>query len=117
MHGHVRQNHRISGGRGNPVAVGIHDKRGIIDDLTMSGSDHFDIIGLKFLQILFDNASEGHHDFGKIALGRLMEATFIRDKEVACCDMGTEKITTEKDFVFFQIGRHGLRPVNPGGHV
>ncbi|GBE34202.1 hypothetical protein BMS3Bbin06_00722 [bacterium BMS3Bbin06] len=28
--------------------------------------------------------------------------------------MGTEKITAEQDLVFFQIGRHSLRPVNPG---
>ncbi len=82
--------------------------------MSMTRSDHFYIVRRELPQVLFDHVPEGHHDLGIVALGGLINASFIGNVEIGRRNMGAEKVTTEKDPVFFQICHHGLRPVNPG---
>lgn len=66
----------------------------------MAWRDYIYFIRCKFVQVLFDCASKGHHDFSKIALGRFINTPFINNEKIGTGNMGTKKITAEQNLVF-----------------
>jgi len=115
VHRYIRNNHRVSGRAEDPITIGINNKCRIFKYLAMTGGYHFYVVRRKFLKVLFNHVPERHHDLGKVSLSGFIDAPFISGIEIGGCNMGAEKITTEKDLVFFQISHHGLRPVDPRG--
>ena len=78
------------------------------------GAMRSDIEVLDLLQVLLDDLAEGHHDLGIVALGLGQDAVDPVDEEIRLGHVGAEPVAAEEDAVLFEIGRHGLGPVDPG---
>ena len=98
----------------SPVPVRLQDEFGPGINHAVTGGDHVDGRLLQPVEVFADLGPEGHHDFGVIALGRLIAAEFIGKDRIALGQMGAEKIAAEENPVLGQIGEHRLRPVHPG---
>ena len=98
-----------------PIAVGPDDGLRVAVDRAVARGDEPDLEVLDLVEVLLDDLAEGHHDLGVVPLGLRQDAVDAVDEELGLGDVGAEPVAAEEDLVLLEVGRHRLRPVDPGG--
>src|SRR4030042_4484212 len=66
------------------------------------------------IEVPSEACPERHHDLCIVTFCRFIYLCLVGDIEITCCEMGTEEIAGEQNFILSHIGKHRFRPVNPG---
>ena len=97
-----------------PFPVRSQDPFRVFVHWPVAGGNDPDFKVFYFFKRLCSHLTERHHDLPEIALGhgyQVFDVLVIN----TLGGVSPEKVAGEKDFIFFKIGEHGFRPVEPGG--